>query len=132
IDISFTTRCESVMAKITAGMECSYSYLELKEPHRLVVDFHGIQNAISFKKKQIGAAGVERVRTSFFSDKTRKATRIVFDLSKDAPYRLIEDGAGVLRIVFGETAHAPLNQTAGPVMVPEPSYPNLRPTSPGL
>src|SRR5207248_8567158 len=103
------------------------------EPHRLVVDFHGIQNAISFKEKQIGTAGVERVRTSFFSDKKRKATRIVFDLSKDVPYRVIEDGGGIVRIVFGDTVRAPLNQTAGPVMVPEPvSYPVSSPNSPAL
>jgi type IV pilus assembly protein PilQ len=118
-DVSFSHTEDSLEAKITAGGESKYTYFELKNPHRLVIDFHGIQNAIHFKEKTIGTAGVERVRTSLFSDKTRKATRIVFDLSKDVPYRVIDDGAGIVRIVFGETARAPQNQTAGPAIVPE-------------
>jgi len=91
-DVSFSNSGDSLEAKITAGEDSKFTYFELSDPHRLVVDFHGIQNTISFKEKRIGAAGVERVRTSFFSDRQRKATRIVFDLSKDAPYRVIEDG----------------------------------------
>src|SRR6266536_4161207 len=95
-DVSFSNSGDSLEAKIIASEDSKYTYFELKEPRRLVVDFHGIKNTISFKEKVIGAAGVERVRTSYFSDKKRKATRIVFDLSKDVPYRLIEDGAGVV------------------------------------
>jgi type IV pilus assembly protein PilQ len=53
-----------------------------------------------------------------FSDKNRKATRIVFDLSRDVPFRVIEDGDGVVRILFGDTVRAPQNQTAGPVIAP--------------
>src|SRR5262249_57084133 len=75
----------------------------------------------------------ERVRTSYFSSRSRRATRIVFDLSKDVPYRVIEDGGGIIRIVFGDTARAPQNQTAGPVMVPEPRAHSVsNPTSPAL
>ncbi len=120
-DVAFSNNGDSLEAKITASEDSKYTYFELKQPHRLVVDFHGIQNSISFKEKQIDAAGVERVRTSLFSDKNRKATRIVFDLTKDVRYRVIEDGGGIVRIVFGETARAPENLTAGPVMIPEPS-----------
>jgi hypothetical protein len=117
-DVSFSHTEDSLEAKITAGGESKYTYFELKSPHRLVIDFHGIQNEINFKEKNIGTNGVERVRTSLFSDKSRTATRIVFDLSKDAPFRVIDDGAGVVRIVFGKTARAPQNQTAGPAIVP--------------
>jgi type IV pilus assembly protein PilQ len=132
-DVAFSNSGDSLEAKITAGAESKYSYFELKNPHRLVIDFHGVQNAIRFREKQIGAAGVERVRTSLFSDKTRTATRIVFDLKKDAPYRVIDDGGGMVRIVFGSTARAPQNQTAGLVMVPEPaSYPIAVTVSPAL
>src|SRR5437868_36765 len=77
-DVSFSSTGESLEAKITASEDSKYTYFELKEPRRLVVDFHGIQNTISFKEKRIDAAGVERVRTSLFSDKNREATRIVF------------------------------------------------------
>ncbi len=85
-----------------------------------MVDFHGIQNTIGFKEKQINSAGVERVRTSFFSAENRRATRIVFDLKDNVPYRVIEDGGGIVRIVFGGTARAPGNLTAGPAMIPGP------------
>jgi type IV pilus assembly protein PilQ len=119
-DVSFSNNGDSLEARVTAGDDVKYTHFELARPHRLVVDFHGVQNSISFKEKHIGAAGVERVRTSFFSDRNRKATRIVFDLTKDVPYRFIEDGGGVVRILFGDTARAPENLTAGPAIVPEP------------
>src|SRR5262245_5862886 len=132
-DVSFRNTGDSLEAKITTGENAKYTYFELKSPHRLVVDFHGIRNTIRFKEKNIGAAGVERVRTSFYSDGGRKATRIVFDLAKDVPYRLIEDNTGAVRIVFGSTARAPQNQTAGPVVVPEPaSYSIAGSASPAL
>jgi type IV pilus assembly protein PilQ len=117
-DVSFSNNGDSLEAKITASDETKYTYFELQQPRRLVIDFRGIQNTISFKERRIDAAGVERVRTSLFSDKSRKATRIVFDLNRDVRYRLIEDGGGVVRIVFGDNARAPENQTAGPVIVP--------------
>jgi type IV pilus secretin PilQ/predicted competence protein len=117
-DVSFSNSGDSLEAKITASDDSKFTYFELQNPHRLVIDFHGIQNTIKFKEKQIDIAGVERVRTSLFSDRSRKATRIVFDLKGNVPYRIVEDGDGVTRIVFGETARAPENQTAGPVIVP--------------
>jgi len=131
-DVSFSNTGDSLEAKITAGEDAKYTYFELKQPHRLVVDFHGIQNTIRFKERHIGTVGVERVRTSFYSDGARHATRIVFDLSKDVPYRVIDE-AGAVRIVFGSTARAPQNQTAGPVVVPEPaSYSISTSASPAL
>src|SRR5437762_2265870 len=93
-DVSFSNSGESLEVKISATDETKYTYFELHNPHRLVVDFHGIQNTISFREKKIDAAGVERVRTAIFSDKNRQATRIVFDLTKDAVYRLIDDSGG--------------------------------------
>src|SRR5207253_4540742 len=117
-DVSFNNNGESLEVKIMATDESKYTYFALDHPHRLVVDFHGIQNTISFKEKKIDAAGVRRVRTSFFSDETRKATRIVFDLAANADYRFINDEGGNLRILFGPEAHAPLNQVAGPPVAP--------------
>src|SRR5690348_11725163 len=84
-DVSFSNNGDSLEAKITASDETKYTYFELQQPRRLVIDFRGIQNTISFKEKRLDTAGVERVRTSLFSDRNRKATRIVFDLNKDVP-----------------------------------------------
>ncbi len=112
-DVSYQTIGDSLEVKITATGDSKFTYFELNGPHRLVVDFHGIQNTIGFKEKQIDANGVERVRTSFFNDKNRQATRIVFDLKDNAQYRVVDDGGGsIVRIVFGPTAHAPSNLTA--------------------
>ncbi|HLH30244.1 MAG TPA: AMIN domain-containing protein, partial [Terriglobia bacterium] len=91
-DVSFSNTGDSLEAKIIASDDSKFTYFELQNPHRLVIDFRGIQNSIKFKEKQIDAAGVQRVRTSLFSDKTRKATRIVFDLKTDVRYRVIDDG----------------------------------------
>src|SRR5262245_5814865 len=132
-DVSFSNTGDSLEAKINTGENAKFTYFELKNPHRLVVDFHGLRNTVRFKEKTVGTAGVERVRTSFYSDGGRKPTRIVFDLSKNVPYRVIEDGKGAIRIVFGNTARAPKNQTAGPVVVPEPaSYSVAGSASPAL
>ena len=120
-DVSFNNNGESLEVKIIATDESKYTYFELDRPHRLVVDFHGIQNTISFKEKKIDAAGLQRVRTSFFSDQSRNATRIVFDLTEGAMYRLIDEGGGNVRIVFGPAVHAPLNQVAGPPLAPPPT-----------
>ena len=118
-DVSYQTIGDSLEVKITATGDSKFTYFELNGPHRLVVDFHGIQNTIGFKEKQIDANGVERVRTSFFNDKNRQATRIVFDLKDNAQYRVVDDGGGsIVRIVFGPTAHAPSNLTAGPPVAP--------------
>ena len=119
-DVSFKNNGDSLEVRIAAPDGSKFTHFELNQPHRLVVDFHGIQNTIGFKEKQINSAGVERVRTSFFSAENRRATRIVFDLKDNVPYRVIEDGGGIVRIVFGGTARAPGNLTAGPAMIPGP------------
>jgi type IV pilus assembly protein PilQ len=131
-DVSVKDNGDFLEVKITATDDPKFTYFELREPHRLVVDFHGIQNAIRFKEKLVDAAGVGRVRTSFFSDKNRFATRVVFDLTRDVPYRVIDDGGGIVRVLFGETVRAPQNQTAGPVVVPELNENAARSVSPAL
>ena len=100
--ISFKTADNSVEATITAAENAKFTYFELRNPHRLVVDFHGVQNEIGFKEKRIGSGGVNRVRTSYFTDDKRKATRVVFDLTDSAKYRVLEDGDGLEHPPRGE------------------------------
>ena len=52
-DVSFDSHGDSLEAKITATGESKYTYFELKQPRRLVVDFLGIQNTIKFREKKI-------------------------------------------------------------------------------
>jgi hypothetical protein len=83
---------QSVEARITATETARFTYFELDSPRRLVVDFHGLKNTIGFAEKNIRAAGVERVRTSYFSTPDRAATRIVFDLERGVNYRIVGRG----------------------------------------
>src|SRR5262245_26304916 len=68
-NLSFKNDSGGLEVKITTTEHAQFTYFELKDPHRLVVDFPGIQNSIGFKEKPIAIAGVERVRTSNFTDK---------------------------------------------------------------
>src|SRR5688572_5649618 len=72
-DVTFNSSGESLEVKITASAQAHFTYFELKSPNRLVVDFHGTQNDISFREKLVATAGVERIRTSLFTDRGRQA-----------------------------------------------------------
>ena len=125
-DVAFSASGHSLEAKITTSESAKFTYFELDGPHRLVVDFHGLRNGIAFTQKNIAAAGVTRVRTSYFTAPDRSATRIVFDLDKTVNYRVIDDGAGVVRVVFDTPGtieldiQAPLNLIAGPPVLTKP------------
>jgi type IV pilus assembly protein PilQ len=136
-DVALSASGRSLEARITASESAKFTYFELDGPHRLVIDFHGLRNGIAFTQKNIAAAGVTRVRTSYFNAPDRSATRIVFDLDKTVNYRVIDDGAGVVRVVFDTLEapehldiQAPLNLIAGPPVLPKtetaPALPKVR------
>ncbi len=120
-DVSINSAGSSLEVRIATSERAQYTYFELSHPHRLVVDFHGIQNNVGFKEKSIDMAGVARVRTSYFTDKNRKAARIVFDLAENVPYKISDDADGNVRVLFGEEPAVTL--VAGPNLVPAPSVP---------
>src|SRR5262245_21606281 len=128
-DLSFNSSGASLEVRIATTEQADYTYFELSKPRRLVVDFHGIQNGIGFKEKAIEAAGVERVRTSYFSDKSRNATRIVFDILEHVSYQVADDGNGLVRVVFaGPVAEKPAtpslpNRLLEPVISPSDRVP---------
>ena len=62
--------------------------------------FMGSKTISPSRRRISQSAGVTRVRTSYFTAPDRTATRIVFDLDKTVNYRVIDDGAGVVRVVF--------------------------------
>src|SRR4249920_3838587 len=144
-DVSFMPAGDSMEARITTSGPARFTYFELTRPRRLVVDFHDLLNGVAFKEKQVSTAGVERVRTGLFQDKDRNVTRIVFELTSDAQYQIVDDKSEMVRVVFGHPAliappasplhsepvkrtapaavvvetQAPSNLVAGPVTVPE-------------
>jgi len=146
-DVAITPSGDFMEARITTSGPARFTYFELSGPRRLVVDFHDLQNAVAFKEKQVASGGVERVRAGFFQDKDRNVTRIVFDLTSDAQYQIVDDKSEMVRVVFGhpelstpaakplrveptvKTAptavvvetKVPSNLFAGPITVPEPA-----------
>jgi type IV pilus assembly protein PilQ len=134
-DVVLNSSGESLEATISATGAARITYFKLDAPHRLVVDFHDVQNSVGFREKRVARSGVERVRTSFFSSPDRKATRIVFDLEDSAGYKVVKRGDGMVRVVFdkaipmpaapvapvtpkGDTERAALTLVAGPPGVP--------------
>ena len=126
-DVAFSASGRSLEAKITTSESAKFTYFELNGPHRLVVDFHGLRNGIAFTQKNIAAAGVTRVRTSYFTAPDRSATRIVFDMDNTVNYRVIDDGEGVVRVMFDAEGgfepleiQTPVNLIAGPPVLTKP------------
>jgi type IV pilus assembly protein PilQ len=128
-DVAITSSGEALEAKITSSEAARFTYFELDGPRRLVVDFHGLQNGIAFTQKKIETAGVAKVRTSYFKTPDRKATRVVFDLAGDVNYQVVDDGAGVVRVLFGDQKpsvpvladQVPINLVAGPAVLVPPA-----------
>ncbi len=125
-DVSVTASGQTLEAKITATETARFTYFELETPRRLVVDFHGLKNGLTFTQKKVGAAGVEKIRASYFSTPDRKATRVVFDLDAGVNYHVVDDGAGVVRVLFGDPKlqapaadRAPATLVAGPPVLVE-------------
>ncbi len=104
---------ESLLAfTVKADGRLEYRDFLLPAPERLVVDFKGVSARATVRTLQVGEDPVRRVRLGQFSAANPKIARLVLDLVRQAPYRII-DGADGVRIVLGEEAeaapeHAPL------------------------
>ena len=59
-DVSFNPNGDSLEVKIATSERPQYTYFELSNPHRLVIDFHGNQNGLGFKEKPVDAAYCRR------------------------------------------------------------------------
>lgn len=124
-DVSVKTVGDALEARIISTQAARFTYFELQGPHRLVVDFHGSLNTVGFTEKRVEAGTLHRIRASNFSSTERTATRIVFDLETGATYKVVDDGAGIVRVVFDKrsTSRAlrdlpPITLTAGPPVLP--------------
>ena len=112
-DVSFKNNGDSLEAKITAGEESKFTYFELTNPASPGGRFSSESRTRSAsKRRQIARRRRTRSYVVFHDSKSQGDANRVRS-SKNVPYRVIEDGGGMVRIVFGETARAPQNQTAG-------------------
>jgi type IV pilus assembly protein PilQ len=112
---------------VKADGRLKYRDFLIPNPDRLVLDFAGVTARANVRTIDVGEDPVRRVRLGQFSAESPKVARLVLDLSRTAPYRII-DGADGVRIVFGEggepapaAAHVPLAALRAPEPAPEPA-----------
>ena len=96
---------------IAADGVLSYEDFYLANPVRLVVDFSGVNAARQSVPVDKGA--VKRVRLAQFSTGDPRVARMVVDLDRRTPYRIVDASDGV-KILFDQTG------AARPVATPEP------------
>ena len=86
--------------EIATDPQVRYSEFDLAGPQRLVLDFLDTVNEIGFTTLPVGTGGVLRIRAGHFDDGRTVATRVVFDLDAEKPYRVTRDEPGIVRVVF--------------------------------
>ncbi len=130
---------------VKADGRLQYRDFLLPAPDRLVVDFSDVTARATVRTLEVGQDPVRKVRLGQFSAVAPKVARLVLDLSRKAPYRII-DGSDGVRIVFGESAateaagdHAPLAALRSaepgafepaPTLILPASTPEARPLEP--
>ena len=98
---------------VKADGRLDYRDFMLAGPDRLVVDFPDVTARATVRQIEIGQDPVRKVRLGQFSAASPKVARLVLDLSKKAPYRII-DGVDGVRIVFGDGRRRRRRARAGP------------------
>jgi type IV pilus assembly protein PilQ len=91
---------------VKADGRLQYRDFTLPNPDRVVVDFSDVTARASVRSMDVGEDPVRKVRLGQFSAASPKVARLVLDLTKPAPYRII-DGKDGIRIVFGDKGEAP-------------------------
>jgi type IV pilus secretin PilQ/predicted competence protein len=102
---------------IRADGHVRYQDFYLGNPDRLVVDLRDVSSGPG-KVMEVGSEPVRRMRLAQFSAGSPKVARLVLELSRRAPYRLVEATDG-LKIVFGD-GPAPHTAPLAAMRVSEP------------
>lgn len=76
------------------------------DPHRLVLDLHGVVSRLDASRFPVGAAGVTRVRAAQHATEPSPVARVVFDLERPLEHSVEATSAGLV-VRFGEMALAP-------------------------
>jgi type IV pilus assembly protein PilQ len=118
------SRDGALSVRLEGDGELSYEAFTLASPPRFVLDLEGVRNASKFRNRDVGAAGVTRVRVSQFRTEPTAVTRVVFDLEEAALPVLRQSSAGVV-VSFLPAQDAPGTpvQAASVVPVPAPVVP---------
>ena len=124
-DVALSSTGRFLEARITASESARFTYFELDGPHRLLLSIFTASKIISLSRRRtLNLLGLPAFGQVIRMAPDRTATRIVFDLDKTVDYRVIDDGAGVVRVVFdgpeADTIQVPSNLIAGPPVFPKP------------
>ncbi|HXY39660.1 MAG TPA: type IV pilus secretin PilQ [Vicinamibacteria bacterium] len=106
---------------VRADGRLQYRDFLLPNPDRLVVDFPDVTARASVRALDVAQDPVRKVRLGQFSAAAPRVARLVVDLSRKSPYRII-DGSDGVRIVFGESA--------GSASVPQAPLASMKPAEP--
>src|SRR5688500_10515224 len=105
----------------------SYTTLDLTSPPRLVVDVTGVVNDVNPRSFAVGAGAVTQVRTSQYKMSPEKITRVVFDLSRPAPYTIETEGPELAVSFLDPSAGEAAPAAAAAAPQAEPSQPAAAP-----
>jgi type IV pilus secretin PilQ/predicted competence protein len=116
---------------VKADGRLEYRDFTLPNPDRVVVDFANVQARAGMRSMDVGEDPVRKVRLGQFSAASPKVARLVVDLTKPTPYRII-DGKDGIRLVFGDaTAQAaPARAPLAALRSPEPVAAAAAPVTP--
>ncbi len=98
--VDASQRDGALSVRLEGDGELSYEAFTLAGPPRFVVDLAGVRNVSRFRTRDVGEAGVQRVRVSQFRTEPTAVTRVVFDLDGETLPVLRQSGAGVV-VSFG-------------------------------
>jgi hypothetical protein len=122
-DVKTAVEGSNLIVSILSDRPVSHEQFKLSNPSRLVVDFPGAENRVTFFKLPINAMSVKQLRLRQFQAADPKITRLVFDLEENHGKHEILNEGNALRIVFHkgtrtETAQvAPANLIASNVPI---------------
>ncbi|UCH84053.1 MAG: type IV pilus secretin PilQ [Candidatus Latescibacterota bacterium] len=92
----------------------------MENPPRLVLDFVGATHELTRTEFAGDGKIVTKVRTSQFSNEPDRVARVVFDLTRQAKYKIVEDGE-LVTVSFFTGGAAPAQQPNSKVRVMESS-----------
>jgi len=101
--IALDNTATSSTYKIQHSGNADYQEYLLTNPPRLVVDLLGVTNSMGVASVKGDGKNVTLVRTSQFKGAPDLITRVVFDMKKDAKYKVRRNGDNIEVTFFGDT-----------------------------
>ncbi len=85
--LQVSTKSQQASLVFELDNEFTYRSFKLADPDRLVIDFIDVKNAVDFNKVNLSNTPVDKIRSGIHENKYE---RIVLDLNKNYPHKIIE------------------------------------------